>query len=82
MQWTYDLQGLDLVAWTRRAQADLAAHRAAADSVTLVVGDADPSEVASLRAVLAAAGYPTRPLMLLGIAALALGESGEPEPES
>ena len=82
MQWIYDLQGLDLVAWARRAHADLAAHQAAADAVPLVVGNAEASEVATLRAVLAAAGYPTRPLLLLGIAALALGETDDPDTES
>ncbi len=71
--WTYDLRGLDLVAWAQRAAADLALARAPGDEVVLLVGAAPEETLATLRAMLAAAGYETREQSLLGIRALVLG---------
>ena len=82
VQWTYDLRGLDLLAWAGRAGPDLAAHRAAGDSVTLLVGTASPAEVAALREALAGAGYPTQEFAILGVPALALGDAAPPADEA
>jgi hypothetical protein len=83
VQWTYDLRGLDLVAWARRAGAELAVDTAPADSVTVLVGEADPAELGALRETLARAGYRVSELSVLGVRALALartqGESGAAE---
>jgi hypothetical protein len=70
--WTYDLRGLDLVAWAQRAAEDLALARAPEDEVVLLVGAAPEDALAMLRTVLAAAGYAAREQSLLGIRALVL----------
>ena len=73
MQWTYDLRGLDVLAWASRAAADLAAHRAAEDCVMLLVDSEAGREVALLREALGAEGYAVRETAVLGVPALLLG---------
>jgi len=70
--WTYDLRGLDLVAWAQRAAEDLALARAPEDEVVLLVGAAPEGALAMLRTLLAAAGYAVREQSLLGVRALVL----------
>jgi hypothetical protein len=76
MQCTYDLRGLDLAAWARRAQGDLAAHRAAGDAVVLVTGAAPDPELATLRIGLQAAGYRAQHVQLARLPAWLLVETG------
>jgi hypothetical protein len=67
-----------MAAWDHRAQADLALHQAAGDSVVLVVGTGTEPELTTLRAGLAAAGYEARDVQLAGLPAWLLVEAGAP----
>ena len=56
MLWVYELSGLDLAEWARRAPAELAATAGPGDRVLMLVDDEAAS--AGLLATLRGAGYP------------------------
>jgi hypothetical protein len=73
MDWTYDVRGLDALAWLQRAADELAAQRAAGDSVTVLLSDTPAPELDALRQALADRGHAVQAATIVGVRALVLG---------
>jgi len=56
VQWTYDLRGLDLLAWVERARDELAGQVAAGDRVTVLTDPMNAAELAPVQRALADCG--------------------------
>ncbi len=76
MQWTYDLRGLDLLAWAERAGDELAGQVAAGDRVTVLTDPMDAATLAPVQRVLAGCGCAVQPSGAAGIPALQITAAG------
>src|SRR5262249_36858215 len=76
MQWTYDLRGLDLVAWAERAGRELADHVGAGDQVILLTEPIDAAGLTAVQRALGVAGCAMEPTEAAGMRAFRITAAG------
>jgi len=76
VQWTYDLRGLDLLAWAERAKDELAGQVGAGDQVTVLTDPMDAAELVAVQRALGVAGFAAQPPAAAGIPALQITAAG------